>query len=619
MADQALSRKDRRAKIAVAAKAYGIKGQESLDLHQAYIALRENNVARAVQLAHPITKSHPKSVHAWIVMGGAALAQREGKTAEAFFSRALEFAPNESSALVGLSKAYVLQAMPEEATSTAARAFRAGADERGLIDLYLSLMHRMGRVQVAIEEVEAAAIKLDDPDVSLAIADMLAEIDENIPAAFWLDRAWRKDPQREVLRIGRLRGLLYVKRHDAALAQADELLADPAVQDRDTVVLYKAMILRITGRPHEAMDLVEGHEFQNADRYAEMRGVMANILQDVGRGDEADAAYLEGMHVTGARLKVAKAYGAYLMRANDYERGPEYFKDRMPEGQRRFIPFENSSVENLRSLNQLYIIGEQGVGDQLALLNLLRIAPVDLAKVPISYVAEDRFIKALAGNAYGLSVIDRKNFGAHSSGFRPNELMYLGDLVRYVDPADHAAHQGPWLTPDATRMRHLRSKYERLANGGPIIGAAWNSGAMVGHLRSVTLMDLLECVPDGALVVNLQYGDCKAEIEAARQARPGVSIFDDPEVNQMTDLAGFFAQIGATDRVLTIDNTTAHACGALGHPDTHTLIPAGSECMWYWGLSGDRDPWYGNLSLYRQEAHGDWSKPLSLLKKTVCP
>ena len=148
---------------------------------------------------------------------------------------------------------------------------------------------------------------------------------------------------------------------------------------------------------------------------------------------------------------------------------------------------------------------------------------------------------------------------------------------------------------------------------------AWASGSMLGHLRSVSLMDILSAVPDGALVVNLQYGDRKAEIEAARRARPDVSILDDPEVNQMTDLAGFFAQVAVMDRVLTIDNTTAHTCGAIGHPDTHVLVPTGSECMWYWGLTEARDPWYGNLNLYRQTKLGVWDHPLSLMKNAVCP
>ena len=41
--------------------------------------------------------------------------------------------------------------------------------------------------------------------------------------------------------------------------------------------------------------------------------------------------------------------------------------------------------------------------------------------------------------------------------------------------------------------------------------------------------------------------------------------------------------------------------------------------MWYWGLEGTRDPWYGNLTLYRQEKLGQWDAPLSMMRQTVCP
>lgn len=619
MAETALSRKDRRARIAKASKIYGIKGAESLDLHEAYKALNANDVARAVQLAHPITLSHPKSVHAWVVMGGAALAQREGKTAQAFFERALDFAASDASALVGLAKAHVLQVQPEEATRVAARAFAAGADEKGLAGLYMELMRQMGRVQVAVDVIEPVIAKLNDADLCLKLADMLTDVEETARAAVWLEKAWKLNPAGEVFRIARLRSLIYTRKLDGAIALADEMLADPAVTDRDTVVVYKVLALRISNRPDDALALAEGHDFTNADRYAEMRGVVANILQDVGRSAEADDAYLEGMHVTGAKLKVSKAYGAFLMRRGDFEQGAEYFKDRFEKRQRSYIPYENASPENLRSLDRLYLIGEQGVGDQLALMSLFRLTPVDLSRTQVTLATDPRFIPALKGNAYGLEVMDRKVFTSEPRALMPNQLMYIGDLPRYVDPANRAAHQKPWVTPDATRMQHLRDKYERLAKGGPIIGAAWASGSMLGHLRSVSLMDILSCVPDGALVVNLQYGDRKAEIEAARRARPDVSIIDDPEIDQMTDLAGFFAQVAATDRVLTIDNTTAHVCGAIGHPDTHVLIPTGSECMWYWGESGDRDPWYGNLSLYRQHRLGVWDQALSMLHDAVFP
>ncbi|EAQ01999.1 TPR domain protein [Pseudooceanicola batsensis HTCC2597] len=619
MADTALSRKDRRARIAKASKIYGIKGEESLDLHEAYRALSQNDVMRAVQLAHPITRSHPKSVHAWVVMGGAALAQREGDTAEAFFQRALDFAPNETSALVGLAKAQVLQVKPEDAVRVAARAFAAGADEKGLVNLYMELMRQMGRVQVATDVVIPVLKKLEDAELCMKLADMLTDIEETAKAAVWLDRAWRLDPEPEVYRIGRLRGLIYSRRLEQADELANALMADPATQDKDSVLLYKVLILRISNRPEEALALAEAHEFTSAERYAELRGIVANILQDIGRGEEAGDAYLEGMHVTGAKLKVSKAYGAFLMRGGNFEDGPAYFADRFETRQRSYIPYENASPENMRGLSQLYLIGEQGVGDQLALMSLFRLCPVDTAKTPVTLATEARFVKALEGNGLGVEVLDRKIFTSEPRVLAPNELVYIGDLTRYIDAGNRAAHQGSWVTPDAGRMQHLRDKYERLADGGPIIGAAWASGSMLGHLRSVSLMDILSCVPDGALVVNLQYGDCKAEIEAARRARPGVSILDDPEVDQMSDLATFFAQVAAMDRVLTIDNTTAHTCGAIGHPDTHVLIPTGSECMWYWGDAGDRDPWYGNLSLYRQTRLGVWDEPLTMMRNAVCP
>jgi len=129
------------------------------------------------------------------------------------------------------------------------------------------------------------------------------------------------------------------------------------------------------------------------------------------------------------------------------------------------------------------------------------------------------------------------------------------------------------------------------------------------------LADMLSTIQKEALVINLQYNANAAEIQAASKIRPDLEFFDDKEVDQMKDLGGFAAQIATMDRVVTIDNTTAHFCGALGHPDTHVLIPIGSECMWYWGRNGVVDPWYGNLHLHRQTQLRDWAKPIESVRQ----
>lgn len=617
MQSSALSRKDKRARIAKVAKVYGIKGEESLAIHEAYRALAQDDLQQAVQLAYPISQSHPSNIHAWQILGGAALAKHEGKTAIAFFSAALKIAPRNADALMGLAKGYVLATEPENAVETAAKAFAVGADDAGLIGIYIDLMSLMGRRAKAIEVLTPVLKTSVDADLLLKMGDLLSDIDEPGKAAVWLDKAWRQNPEPEAFRHAHLRSLVFSRKLEQAEEIARQMLDDPKISDRDTVIVYLVLVLRITNRPQAALELAEGHEFTNPDRFAEMRGISANILQDLGRLDEADDAYLEGLHVAGAKSNVAKAYGVFKMRGGNFVEGAKLYADRFEEGMRNRVPYETSEAENLSGLERMFLVGEQGVGDQLALLSLLRVAPIDVDKVDITLVSDPRFVKSLADNDFGIKIMDKDEFMSQSRELALREMVYVGDLARFIDPNNRAAHQGAWFRADAARITHLRDKYQKMSNGQPVYGVAWTSGSMLGHLRSVPLIDLLGPVPDGALVVNLQYGKTDAEIAAAQKARPDVTFLNDTEVDQMRDLGAFFAQIMAIDRIITIDNTTAHACGALGHPDTHVMIPTGSECMWYWGLSGSPDPWYGNLNLYRQSVLGQWDLPLSELNKTL--
>ena len=71
------------------------------------------------------------------------------------------------------------------------------------------------------------------------------------------------------------------------------------------------------------------------------------------------------------------------------------------------------------------------------------------------------------------------------------------------------------------------------------------------------------------------------------------------------------ALIAACDVVISIDNATVHMAGALGI-DTRVLLPltAADE---RWGLNPSSSYWYDSVSLYRQEALGDWGEPFERL------
>lgn len=603
-----LSRKDRRARQASAARRYGVAGKAALDLHEGYGALARGDLARALDLAFPLSCSHPRNPHAWIILGGAALARREGATAEAFFRQASALAPGDATALTGLAKAHVLKAEVEQAVAAAEAAFAAGAEDAGLVTIYLDFMARLGRRLHAADRVEPVLSRMRDAALCLKLGEMLAEAEEPGRAARWLERAWELNPAPEAHRLARLRALVFSVRLAEAEAWARELM--DRVADRDGVVIPLITALRVAGRPAEALAMAETHRFSSPESFAHSRGIVANLMQDLGREDEAEAAYLEGIHICGGSAKVAKALGVFRYRAGDWAGGFPLYAQRLPELQRRRIPLANSAPENLAGRTRLHLMAEQGIGDQLALLPLLRLAPL-AEGAQVVFVGDPRLGPALAGNGLGLSHVPLEQFTGTPQQLDPGELIYPGDLTRFLDGARPGAWHGPYLRPDAGRTAALRTAYAARAGGRRVIGLAWRSGGLGGHLRSLPLDRLVQALPRDVLAVSLQYGSVAADIAAAALVRPDVEVVADPGIDQMADLAGFFAQIAAVDTVVSIDNTTVHACGALGHPASHVLVPRGSETMWYWGRDGSPDPWYGSLNLHRQARPGDWDAALA--------
>ncbi len=102
--------------------------------------------------------------------------------------------------------------------------------------------------------------------------------------------------------------------------------------------------------------------------------------------------------------------------------------------------------------------------------------------------------------------------------------------------------------------------------------------------------------------VNLQYGDCAAELAAAKESL-GVTIHNWPDVNPLTDLDDFAAQIAELDLVISVDSATVHMAGALGVP-VWTLLHFAAN--WRWLLDRDDTPWYASMRLARQPEFGRW-------------
>jgi hypothetical protein len=98
--------------------------------------------------------------------------------------------------------------------------------------------------------------------------------------------------------------------------------------------------------------------------------------------------------------------------------------------------------------------------------------------------------------------------------------------------------------------------------------------------------------------VNLQYGDCAADLAAVRD-RLGVEVIHDSAVDPLLDMDAAFAQVAAMDLVISTSNTTVHTAGSQGVP-VWVLLPYAKGVLWYWFARRSDSPWYPSARLIRQ-------------------
>jgi hypothetical protein len=161
----------------------------------------------------------------------------------------------------------------------------------------------------------------------------------------------------------------------------------------------------------------------------------------------------------------------------------------------------------------------------------------------------------------------------------------------------------------------FRTRYRQKFGDRLIVGISWMGGT--GAVRNVRSIPLVGWSPilrqPGAAFVNLQYGDCMAELAAVKAAL-GADVFHDPTVDPLKDLDSFAAQTAAMDLVISIDNSTVHMAGALDVP-VWVMLPAVPD--WRWLLGRSDSPWYSSIRLFRQSKRGEWSDVLAAVGRQL--
>ena len=262
----------------------------------------------------------------------------------------------------------------------------------------------------------------------------------------------------------------------------------------------------------------------------------------------------------------------------------------------------------------LLVFGEQGLGDEVLFANALPDVLEALGPDGRLTLAVERRLAPLFQRSFPQAEV-----GAHATYRVEHQSVRTAPfcrdrrfdlwtpmaslLGRFRRSVDDFPSRTAFLQADPVRVAYWR---DAIGAGGPrrSVGLLWKS-LTVSSQRARFYAPFQAWAPvltvPGVRFVNLQYGDCAAELEKARDVL-GVDIWTPPGVDLKDDLDEVAALAGALDLVIGPANATINIAAACGTPCWFICPPGG------WPMLGtDRYPWYPRARVFSPPGFNRWA------------
>jgi tetratricopeptide (TPR) repeat protein len=599
---------------------------------------QSGRIEDAEALYHQVLAAEPSNVDALNLLGVIAFGRAQYNEAQAFYRRAIAAHPRVpdihynlgtlfaaigeidaalaaysetlklNPAFVGAHLGLGVEFYKRGGMEDAAGHFRAAVDlapedAAGYVNLGQCLLNLRRTEDAAACLQKAADLEPANAEVRLLLANAYADGDRLPEAITQIRRAIALDPRPQFYStLGDLLGR--AQDFEAAVAAHEVGLA---AQPDDPIILFNfGATLHAAKRLADAEQMFQRALAENPNFIKAYIG-LAKVYEHLGSWDRAIATLREALTRDPASADVRFKLSVLQLANGDLREGWVNYAYRMMDSSAlhppRATPPPYWSGEDL-SGKTILIWTEQGVGDEIIYASMFndviaragrciiecspRMAPVFARSFPQAQVLEFEG----AGVAASL---------AHDAHFQ----IAAGDLGRFfrADFCDFP-RRGGYLKADARRVAELRARYQSISRGNRIVGLAWRSSNRdIGAFKSADLKDwsALRDIP-GVTFVNLQYGDCTAEIAEAN-ASLGLNIVRDPDIDPLKNMDDFFAQVAAMDRVISTSNATVHVAGSLDVP-VGLIDHDGPGRPWYWFRDRDSSPWYPSMRVFRHKFQG---------------
>jgi tetratricopeptide (TPR) repeat protein len=273
----------------------------------------------------------------------------------------------------------------------------------------------------------------------------------------------------------------------------------------------------------------------------------------------------------------------------------------------------------------LLLMGEQGLGDEVLFANIL-------PDVLRALGPDGRLVLAVEPR---LVPLFRRSFpdievGGHATYSVDGHTVRVAPFLEQVGPIDLWApmasplrrfrrtlaafpDQAGFLTADPKRVADWREVLDG-APPGRKVGVLWKSmkldGARARYYSPFELWAPVLKTP-GVTIVNLQYGDCDAEIGwAAREL--GIEVWRPPGIDLKQDLDEVAALTCALDLTLGFANATSNIAAACGAPTWIISVPGA-----WTRLGTSWMPWYPRARIFLPPGFGRWDETMAEVAKAL--
>ena len=355
--------------------------------------------------------------------------------------------------------------------------------------------------------------------------------------------------------------------------------------------------------------------------YADAYNNLGNALREQGKLEESIRIFQKAIYIQPNYAEAHNNLAMTLLLKGDFKNGWKQYEwrrqcDNFPFEKRDFPqPFWEGTDPKDKSI---LVWTEQGIGDEIMFSSILP----DLLNRNANVIVESdtRMVSLFQRSFPKIRFIPRQN--PPNSQLLNTTVDYqtpIGSLGKWfrTDKNSFILNRNTYLRACPKKTSEIRKKYQELAKEKILIGISWKSTGInqrqtYSKKKKSTLLEHWQPVlaQRNYCFINLQYGNVKQELNEF-QTHNNLKIHQDEEINSLSSLDDFAAQISALDLVISTSNTTVHLAGALGK-QVWTLLPHIPD--WRWTLEREDTLWYPKMRLFRQHRIGDWSDVFQQVK-----